>query len=259
VALERLQRELGADRTVTLIGDREGPAWCRWRTAERSSRYWLEPGAPGPAFTAHSPSLGLLELLPDVPRESYRFSAQVRHLQSERTGEVGLFFDRRAYPGPRGDLHIFTEVTFNDVLNLAQALAPAVKPKKVPDNAVHIGVLMYSDPVGGKRIEKDVCSAGGPSFQAGGEGRAKWRDLEVIVTPDEFTVRWDGEAFSLPRRRIPGATEENLSELRQSFPNDPFLQRLQPKFDGRGGLGLYVRRGAASFRAVTVGPPDERP
>ena len=52
-------------------------------------------------------------------------------------------------------------------------------------------------------------------------------------------------------------TTHFLQRRRPEFPNNPFVQQLQPAFDPHGGVGLYVLRGSASFRAVTMTPLAE--
>jgi hypothetical protein len=257
VALERIQEELKAGREVTLVGADGEPAWFRWRTSAQMGQQWL--GADG-TFTAHSPSLGLLELLPDAPPGGYRFAAQVRHLQTERSGRAGVFFVRNTFASGRGEIQSFAEVSFNDVLRPAEEMgAGGNLPVPPAENAVRAaGIFSFTGPRG-QPAEWDVWVAGGPKFVAAGERRTGWHTIEIDVTPEGVTVRWDGQPFSISGKDIQTDTDKHAGRLRSEFPADPVAEQFRPKFDGRGGLGLYVRRGAASFRAVTVTPLTKKP
>jgi serine/threonine-protein kinase len=262
VALEGYQRELGARRPVTLLGDAGKPAWSRWRTGESSST--ASPGANG-AFTVHSPTWALLELLDESPQESYRLEADVRHTRSFLGGEVGIYFARQAFPGADGDIHLFTQLTFNDILSPDDIKPPVIPGIPVPletKNAAALHSLFYSEEGRPSSLDWDVGGTRGPFFTPAREGRADWRHLEVSVTPEKVTARWaDGAVFSLGTAEQRQRAAKTLDRQRRQpqFRDDPFVQRLQPDFNPRGGLGLSVLRGTASFRNVTVTPLVERP
>jgi len=79
-----------------------------------------------------------------------------------------------------------------------------------------------------------------------------------MVTPEKVLARWEGAAqsFSLPAMEMQQQAQNSVLQLRnhQNHRDDPDVQRLWPTFDARGGIGLYVDRGSASFRAVTLTP-----
>jgi hypothetical protein len=81
----------------------------------------------------------------------------------------------------------------------------------------------------------------------------RWHDLEVSVTPETVTARWDGQTFAKATPDI----QKDINRFLTLYPLPPgVLPRVGflPTFEPRGGLGLFVFRGSASFRAVTVNP-----
>jgi serine/threonine-protein kinase len=252
--LERLESDLDAGRPVTLIGPTGPPAWSRWRMAEGRSQLSLTEGC----FTVSSWSLALLELLPDPRHDRYRLAAQVRHGKSiDFMGEVGLFVARQAYPGGDVEIHFFLRTTFNDVQLLDRGDPPR---KRLPrDNTVTLRPHLHSEQDRPPAIDRRLGGATGPRFKPAGEERGGWHPIEVVVTPEQVAASWHGQAFSLTAGRLRDIVQEEMAAMRPVFPPGSFVQRLRPTFAPRGGLGLYVFRGSASFRAVTVTPLFVKP
>ena len=83
--------------------------------------------------------------------------------------------------------------------------------------------------------------------------------LTATRDSEEFQVLlalWEGKAFHLGAGEIARNVDTECDALRALRPAEPLIQELRPRFDPRGGLGLYVLRGAASFRDVRVEPLD---
>jgi hypothetical protein len=106
-----------------------------------------------------------------------------------------------------------------------------------------------------------MAGPAGPEFQP--SGGTSWRVVEVTVRPDRVDASWDGRPMSLTAEAIHRNLAEHSRLMKPRFPNDPFVQQFQPAFAPRGGLGLYIQRGTASFRRVRVEPlapkPGQRP
>ena len=112
---------------------------------------------------------------------------------------------------------------------------------------------LATDETVGPHMDRRFSPLRGPEFPNLGDENGIWFDLEVIVTPDEITARWNGQ----PIRATPAAIQANVDDILRSFPShqgDPIPPAFLPAFDPGGGLGLYISRGSASFRAVTVTP-----
>jgi serine/threonine-protein kinase len=255
--LERINRELDAGGSVTLIGKTGMPAYFRWLEGGSTGQAYLAD-ADG-AFTIHSRLQALVELLPDPRRDRYRFSVQVRHIRSDHPhSNVGLFFVQRAYPGAKADIRFFMQVAFNDVVGKAE-LFPKLPPGAKPPgpNTARMFPRIHSDEDRTPYFDSQMSGVTGPPFKHAGQNKAGWRDLEVIVTPEKVTARWEGKPVFLVTAAIQKDIDRTVTRMRGDFPRDPFVQRLQPAVDTRGSLGVCIRRGSASFRFVTVTPFGE--
>jgi hypothetical protein len=98
--------------------------------------------------------------------------------------------------------------------------------------------------------------ADGPRFLPAGELAGGWHDLLVRVAADGVAAEWDGHLVRLTAAQITLSAEQ-VNRIRAEHPADPVFQGALPTFMPRGGLGLYVERGSASFRNVTVTPLGE--
>ena len=254
-AVRKIEGELALGRTVTLIGMKGEPRWSRWRAGQSRSHTVLDDDS---TFTVQTWDLALLELVPDPRSRRYRITAQVRHDKSDVAGGVGLYFAHKVYPGNRADIHSFTQLHFNGVRGGADILAVLpddIRARRPPrGNAVQITSRLYEDGNHPLKVDWKIAGVDGPLFKPFGETNGRWNDLEVTVTPECVTARWNGHpAFAVATAEIEQNVNEKLTE-RPPPPGNP-LSRVSPmKFNLRGGLGLYLWRGSASFRAVTITP-----
>jgi serine/threonine-protein kinase len=247
----RLKADLARGWPVTLIGETGGPIWSRWMFGRPAGP--LEP-PDGQTLTIDTWSLSLLELLPDPGTDRYRFRVQVRHEKSELPGAVGLYFARRSYVGERGVIESFTQVAFNDVRGDKERLE-RIPPEhrlrtKLRDNSVQMIHRLAADGLSGDAFM--LGGVAGPWFKPHGELNGIWHDLEVTVTPELVTASWDGQPFSTNPVKIQEDLKILPSLIRPA--NSPVPQEFVPRFSPRGGLGLYLWKGSASFRAASVTP-----
>jgi serine/threonine-protein kinase len=251
--IQQVQSDLALGRTVTLIGKTGQPVWSQWRRG-RSETFLADDGT----FSINSWSVSLLELLPDPRCESYRINAQVRHDRSDLIGQVGIYFALRGYPWGPGEFQFLSQVVFNDVRGDADRLSPE-RLERIPepirsrlrpqDNVVVLESRLVSDQGVQPSFDSRFGATGGPRFKPHGERNGLWHDLEVTVTPGRVTARWDGQAFS----RTPSEIQKAVNLQLTSSPI-PLAGPFRPQFSPRGGLGLLLWKGSASFRSVTVTP-----
>lgn len=254
--LRQLEADLAAGQPVTLIGETGKPKWFRWRMGAAKSATSL---AQDGAFSIHTQTLVLIELLPDPQTERYRFAAQVRHNTSNRVGGVGLFVAHQAYPGGQTDFQFFTQMIFDDVLRVSDVPVMLPNGKQLPrrKNIVQMFSRLHSEEGARPEIDWPMVSWPGPQFEPAGESRTGWHDLAMTVAPDGISAEWDGQLFRISRQAFLHAVDDKMTYMRRDFPDNPFVQRLQPQYAPRGGLGLFLWRGSASYRAATVTPLQE--
>jgi serine/threonine-protein kinase len=257
-ALRSIQSDLARGRPVELIGKTGGPRWSRDLIGR--SQKEVDP-AKEITFTVRSLTLNLVELVPDPQTDRYRFSAQVYHAESDVLAEVGLFFGHRSNLVDGRLVHAFTQVCFNGVrwqdAEDRRAMPPEVKaelrlPPELTPNQPELTTRLHSDdPTAPVDIRTGLRR--GPAITVLGENTGQWHSLEVDVTPEAVTARWDGQPFPMPMERF-----RRIASRLLVYTPPPDLagrfRQIQGEFDPRGGLGLYVRNGLASFRDVRVTP-----
>jgi serine/threonine protein kinase len=254
-AAERIQSELAHGRAVSLVGKSGEPDWFRWRSGKFGTQTELGDDR---AWTISSWNQAILELVPDPQVESYRLIAQVRHDKSDRQGDVGLYFGYTQYRFNSLDLHYLTYLSFNSIISRADHLAflPAHvnRPAVAPDNVVSLRSYLVFEPSNGISFSRCLGLASGPAFKPGGPNLTRWHDLEIVVTPSSVTCSWDdGQPFTVPTTRIQAASDGHLKTSTLP-PRAPLPRGFLPKYDVRGGIGLYVFKGSAAFRSVKLTP-----
>jgi serine/threonine-protein kinase len=252
--LQDVLRSLSQEQKVTVMGPAGENAILRMRVGQETSAFSV---AADGTYSVHSSDRCLLEVMPDPLHDSYCFRAQVRHELSDKFGEVGLYIAHCAYPGPYADIHLFTQLTFNDVedIRLSWPKIPRQQPPPKGNN-VTLAPQVYSSGQGDVR-EFGFRSGGveGATFPAAGAGATKWRNLEIIVSAQSLQAFRDGERVGeLPVPQLIKELDRGLKNMCKRNPDQPLLRGVPATFKCRGGLGLYVCRGSAIFRAVSVEP-----
>jgi predicted Ser/Thr protein kinase len=234
--LRAIQQKLAKGEAATLIGDKGLPAWFRWIYGEAALQE-----SPNGDRTCYYNTLefALLELLPDPQIERYRFSAEVRHVDTAKNGEVGLFFMHSIHSTPKGVEHCFCTLTFND----HESLFP------LPDSSRASQVALYLRRA--RRVGGNQRTPGGAGnyFQPARrslDNPIPWRKIAVEVTPKAVRIFWEGRQIGEVERKA----------LRQQFLKDLTGPPINPQFAPREGLGLFISSGSASFRHVVVEPLD---
>lgn len=255
LAAERIEADLARGRAVTLIGMTGEPRWSRWRAGGARSHAGLGEDL---TFAVTSWKLGLLELVRNPRSPRYRFAAQVRHDHSDvLKGEIGIYFARSPSWGNPAEIQVFTQLAFNAIRGRAERMArlrDGIRPSRLPkDDVVQITSHIHVDAPSPNDVDRRLGGVAGPDLLQLGEGNGRWHDLEVTVTPELVSARWDGQPFEISTARIQEIIDVHLTR----FPpraESPLARGFSAEFNPRGGLGLYIWRGSASFRAVTITP-----
>jgi serine/threonine-protein kinase len=250
--LRQNQARLDQGQDVTLVGETGKPAWFRWRNGEDKSQISVESDG---TFAIHTWSLCLLELLPDPRHDSYRVSASVRHrLSSQNSAEVGLYFAHHSQPGPRGEMHLFLEMIYNDVNSNRDRPRPTTRP--LPEESfVDFRPYFYGEVDDHWTWNRNMAGKHAPKFLPAGYPGERWRNLEILVTSDKVQGFWDGAPTGeLSIAWLGEEIQKDFTRARALRPDDSFLARMPSELRLRGGLGLYVRHGSACFRNVSITP-----
>jgi serine/threonine protein kinase len=254
---KQLADSLAAGRPVTLIPETGSSVLSKWRTSGEGAKYeTLRDGT----FRIHSTiGLSLLELLPDPGLDSYRFRAQMRHDHSEIQGGIGLYFGHQEIKTPEGIVHLFVQLTFNDVRSESEGLPEEMRklPEARKRNPVFFKPRIWSDPNYG--AEWDLFGTGpDPDLvEVSGIRGDRWRDLTIEVRASDIRAYWEkvipvGDPFR--RIEIDKAFIEMKETRLKAKPNAKSLLALEAKFNPKGGLGIYVREGSVAVRNVVVEP-----
>ncbi len=250
--LREMQDDLARGRTVTLIDHFGRAKWLQWRTGKEGSTR----SEAGGAFTIDCRwTVAVVELLPDPRTDRYRFACQVQHSKSGTLGEVGVYVARRAYPGGAENVHFFTQLSYNDVKRVRD-MPLVVDGRRIPrhENTVELKPHLHSEYGRPPNIDCRMSGQAGPEFRPAEEDAGGWHELEVTVDRAGVTAAWDGRPFGMSTEQIRGQVATEMVGLRARYPDDLFVHALQPEVTPRGGLGLYVMMGTASFRNATVTP-----
>ena len=251
----QMTASLQRGQPVTLVPNQGGPAWQRWALGGEGAQSEVTPKG---LFRVTSTKLSLLELLPDPGRDSYRVKAQVRHEDSSYLGQVGIYCARRECPTPRGNVEAFVRLTYCDLLNPDDVLAPAQRQFKM--NPVSLQHLFWADEDRGPHeLGSTTMLSTDRIFEAAGVHGDQWRTLMIEVRPTDVRGYWAGGALvgdPVPTGKIIEYTRSAIDERHKQLPNNPLTDALTPGFAPRGGLGVFVQQGTASFQDVTVEPLD---
>jgi serine/threonine-protein kinase len=247
-----IEAALVRGQPVTLVGEKGVPRWSEWQTGSWGSH--LRRGDGG-VCTIESGTAGLLEIVPDPQSNNYRLTAQIRHeLSDAALGEVGIYFARKSDRVNQREIHFFTQVSFNAVWGDAAIRERIPVPPNRPLRKNFVGMftrLLWDEHVF-PNVDHKVSVAKVAEFEALGEKSGRWNDLVVDVTPTIVTVRWNEQSVEVTPTSIQHSIDVDLKTI--ELPLRSPLRGLRPQFRPRGGLGLYVRRGTASFRRVSVIP-----
>jgi serine/threonine-protein kinase len=252
-----LEQALDRGEPAALLGAAGPPVSYRIRQGDDSTKVSVSRDG---TFTVHTWSLCLLEFLPDPRCERYRFRVSIRHDQSDLGGEVGVFCAHRAFPAAGRESRVFYQMTYNDIRTAGDVAArgpPAIARKLVVprENRVSLGVNLYAEEAPGRCAYAPMAWTSGAPFRAGGMGNGEWRELELLVGPGGVQGFRDGRPVGeLPAADAAAALTRRLNEALLRRPADPLLTSLEPAFAPRGGFGLFLYRGSASFRDATLTP-----
>jgi serine/threonine-protein kinase len=148
-------------------------------------------------------------------------------------------------------------MAFNDVRSRGEVV-PAHLVGKFParvDNVVQLGPGIAGELAAGVTWEVLPGGVSGPRFLPRGVAGDTWRELELVVTPSGVAGTWDGQPVGpLTARDASAAFRNQRADAVTRHPENPLLTNIEPEYTPRGGVGLIVFHGSASFRSAVIAP-----
>jgi serine/threonine protein kinase len=193
-----------------------------------------------------APMLGLVEILPDPMLDSYRFRLAVRQdTWLTPASRAGLYCLHQVSENERGKQHHLVElgVMEDDVTLKVSEPQEAGGPPRRDENRRLTSVACFLRVDGKALIDKGQKQWGLLVFETDRPnpgGAEPWRELVIEVTPEQVRAFHGNRPLGQPldRRR-----EKGTWSWLSTRPRAP-----------RGGLGLYVFGGSASFRFGAIEP-----
>jgi serine/threonine-protein kinase len=255
VAVTILDREapivgdLRAGKAVELLPDRGEPSFSEALlgtpvTSRTSDGYY--------SVEAWDPLL--LALVSKPPCDQYRLRAWVRHYKGDNVGDVGVFVGYRQSPSPYGLVHRCQVLRFSDLGNRDSGADGKVPADQLAQRPASLDSWVSAD-IGKPRPRRMSTGNGQLRFDISPHG-GKWRRLEIVVRAGNLQATFDGDALK-PVALI-GLQKSLRVLLENQAQRDPiregFLATVDPAFDARGAIGLYIAASRAAFSDVVIEP-----
>jgi serine/threonine-protein kinase len=264
---DRPRREIRArlargDR-VELIGATGGPRWSRWRLGAEEAQVQITSEGSFTLYTWADASL--LELVDDPQTTHYLFRAEVRHENSDKLADgVGLFVGYRPESGDGPRVHCGCRLSYDDIFDALEdwrTLPAETRPPQSPKgNQVYLGGFLQVEQVTGPGHYRCAYAHVTPEmFVSAGPGRTDWRKLTLEVSPERLAGWWsDQPVGEVPANDFQEHGAYSAEFLRGTSRIGPARQ-LDTALHPRGGIGLFLSHGSASFRNVVIEPLDNGP
>ncbi|MBX9681345.1 MAG: serine/threonine protein kinase [Gemmataceae bacterium] len=265
-ALQEVEEKLAKDKRVTLIGEKGGPAWSRIDCGIGKTQTAFS--ADG-SFNVLAWESSMIALLPKVPFEEYRITADVRHEKGSAGSRVGIYFADTPYEGNGVEARACLALWFND----QQAVADLVPMEPVQidgkkyfkvnpnrdKNCPYAEVRFVSkNPTSNKLVIEHSGELGHGSFyRPHGAMMLRepppWRRIEISVGKTEVAFQWEGETIA--RKPLNYVDDKATAAFRRwtaKEPNQANVGKTPEKAKSNGGIGLILQDAEASFRKILI-------
>jgi hypothetical protein len=257
--LDRVRADLAAGQSVTLIGE-DGAALVPPEVIVGADSTRVERSPEG-RYRVHATGTALVELLDDPGINGFVLHCEVHAEKMTTLPELaGLFVNHRQIADPAGDWHFQVEYVFRES-------ADNVLPPPAGDiqNPPQLPAIVAAGKVAGKDPEKPGLRQAiyhGSRFAKRGDSTialesksfradklaigGPWRTLEIEARKERIFFHWEGAADYDVRLPL-GKSKMNQAQLFL-----PVRPQLPLEVSPRGGIGLIVQGGSASFRNVVI-------
>jgi tRNA A-37 threonylcarbamoyl transferase component Bud32 len=252
--LEALRNEFLQNGTIELVRDKTAPRWhalamdAEVDTSFTSDGYWQ----------IQSVDYGFVELLRDIPVDSYKLRAEIAHTMEARIvankGYVGAFIAQSARSNERATPRFSCQVTFNDIVGDERPGGP--KKGDLPGNIARFGIRVFAHAGGTARIDDYLVDQASTRFKRSDAWQPEWRTIELELRPGRIEGSFDGKNLEPWDRADAERRLQDWLRQRQTTKDPlPFIALGDPgaiKLSARGSLGLVVVRGAIAVKSVTL-------
>jgi serine/threonine-protein kinase len=260
-----IENRLDRGEKVVLIPETGGPAWSERVIGKNAGVVTVERDG---TFIFESWRTTCLELVRDPRRSHYWFRADVYHHQGQNATQIGVYFLHGRCQAPRGTLHWFYFLAFNDLFSEIEnhdrefmGRFPPNAPPRPLGNPIYLEPYFFAEdeagPLPRRGLSRRYCTR--TFIPPAKRTDLSWRKLAVRVSPEMAEVYWEGEKVAeiTAGRQAADALElqKFLDENKAAYGLDGSVApRIE--FAPRLSLGLFAGNGSAYFRNVAVEPFD---
>ncbi len=222
------QTQVVPPQPLTLIASAKPLKDYRWLIGTEGPT--LKADVPNEGVLLQSEGLAVVELLAEPPWEHYRLEAEVRH-ESGAKSAVGIFGAHGAYHSARGVHHCLWALVYADLGQFR--------------GKMELSAARYDDFA---PYEHEDASAKLKGFMAAAMKNqpSDWRPLALIVDGQGVHAEWGAD-------RVADVSDTRAGQLVERT-MESYQQEVQAGFTPRGGVGIFVQHGSASFKNVVLKP-----
>jgi hypothetical protein len=240
---------------VELIGPRGGPSSCRWLQAPDRPLPAIRPLAP---YTIEVSKPSLLEILPSVPCQRYRVSANLRMILPKDRAHAGLYVMGSETATPKGIEADCLVLRFHHGQSLVRADASVVSlsapsvlgasQTRYIDNNCKLYTLVLRGLVVPLHGGDLLTTTAGLHLLVFGQRH----HLQIDVSTEQVDFRMDGLPIHSWRR----AEDQKLHSFwwnhLRTLPG--MQQRPAPLYQVNGSVGIYLSNGAVEITHLRITP-----
>jgi serine/threonine-protein kinase len=231
--LGHVQSQLARGTAVELIPPAGLPNWFRRRVGENID--FSRADLPGADLKVRNFKHGLVDLVPESPKDGYRLKAEVLIANPAQTPAAGIYIAARDLLAPDG-------VTEQWWVNLAFPFDDSHPTARLVLHRWHpgSGLQLFNNQI-------DLLQHKIP----GGQWSGAWRDLSVEVRPGGIVAFYAGECIGAVNLDQIDVAIKSVSKIQIALPG---TARPAPSWLLGGSLGIYNEEADTSFRQISVEP-----
>jgi serine/threonine protein kinase len=250
--IAQAKQKLIEGQTATFIGEK-WPTKLPLTVISGKDRAVIREGPDG-SVTIEAFQPVLVQFFDDPGIDSYTFRVEIRYNGRDFGDRVGVYVGHQKFSTPDGDKHFFLPMTFNDHVRDPDAAKGLKAPPTSMQGVREVQAVLHESQAGAPGSFSPFTFQGGrrPFQTPKQNGEDEWHKLEVVARPNQWEFRFEGT----PAVKVPVPIAKHVIDELQRWHKgaEPFPLTL----NSRGGLGLFIFAGTASFRNAEI-VPDQPP